>query len=134
MSTSEDRGSQLGRSAVQQAPMRDGQGGTACDGDPRDLSFHPPPGRPWLRLEEPALCRPPVRTKKTHMSSNDSIRPFGIDIPEESLQELRRRVAVPPGPTVRPSAIAPRARSWQRYRSSSTTGPLIMTGASSRPS
>jgi hypothetical protein len=28
------------------------------------------------------------------MSSNDSIRPFQIDIPEESLQELRRRVAV----------------------------------------
>ncbi len=27
------------------------------------------------------------------MSSNDSIRPFRIDIPEESLQELRRRVA-----------------------------------------
>jgi hypothetical protein len=43
MSTSEDRGSQLGRSAVQQAPMRDGQDGTACEGDPRDLSFHPPP-------------------------------------------------------------------------------------------
>jgi len=55
MSTSEDRGSQLGRSPVQQEPMRDGQGGTACDGDPGDLSFHPPPGRPWLRLEEPAL-------------------------------------------------------------------------------
>ena len=31
----------LGRSAVQQAPMCDGQGGTACDGDPRNLSFHP---------------------------------------------------------------------------------------------
>ena len=28
------------------------------------------------------------------MSANDSIRPFRIDIPEESLQELRRRVAV----------------------------------------
>ena len=32
------------------------------------------------------------------MSSNDSIRPFQIDIPEESLQELRRRVAVPRWP------------------------------------
>jgi hypothetical protein len=28
------------------------------------------------------------------MSSDDSIRPFRIDIPEESLQELRRRVAM----------------------------------------
>ena len=28
------------------------------------------------------------------MSADDSIRPFRIDIPEESLQELRRRVAV----------------------------------------
>ena len=32
------------------------------------------------------------------MSSNDGIRPFRIDIPEESLQELRRRVAVPRWP------------------------------------
>ena len=32
------------------------------------------------------------------MSSNDSIRPFRIDIPEESLQELRRRVAAPRWP------------------------------------
>ena len=32
------------------------------------------------------------------MSSNDSIRPFQIDIPEESLEELRRRVAVPRWP------------------------------------
>ena len=32
------------------------------------------------------------------MSSNDSIRPFRIDVPEESLQELRRRVAVPRWP------------------------------------
>ena len=32
------------------------------------------------------------------MSSNDSIRPFRIDFPEESLQELRRRVAVPRWP------------------------------------
>ena len=32
------------------------------------------------------------------MSANDSIRPFRIDIPEESLQELRRRVAMPRWP------------------------------------
>ena len=32
------------------------------------------------------------------MSANDSIRPFRIDIPEESLQELRRRVAAPRWP------------------------------------
>ena len=32
------------------------------------------------------------------MSSNDSVRPFRIDIPGESLQELRRRVAVPRWP------------------------------------
>jgi pimeloyl-ACP methyl ester carboxylesterase len=32
------------------------------------------------------------------MSSNDGIRDFQIDIPEESLQELRRRVAVPRWP------------------------------------
>ncbi len=32
------------------------------------------------------------------MSSNDGIRPFRIDIPEESLQELRRRVAAPRWP------------------------------------
>ena len=32
------------------------------------------------------------------MSLNDSIRPFRIDIPEESLQELRRRVAAPRWP------------------------------------
>ncbi|HXW47055.1 MAG TPA: epoxide hydrolase [Streptosporangiaceae bacterium] len=32
------------------------------------------------------------------MSSNDSIRPFQIDIPEESLRELRRRVEVPRWP------------------------------------
>jgi Epoxide hydrolase N terminus len=32
------------------------------------------------------------------MSANDSIRPFRIDIPEEALQELRRRVAVPRWP------------------------------------
>jgi epoxide hydrolase-like protein len=32
------------------------------------------------------------------MSANDSIRPFQIDIPEESLQELRRRVATPRWP------------------------------------
>jgi pimeloyl-ACP methyl ester carboxylesterase len=32
--------------------------------------------------------------KETYMSSNGSIRPFQVDIPEESLQELRRRVAV----------------------------------------
>lgn len=32
------------------------------------------------------------------MSSNDSIRPFRIDIPEESLQDLRRRVTQPRWP------------------------------------
>jgi pimeloyl-ACP methyl ester carboxylesterase len=32
------------------------------------------------------------------MSTNDGIRPFQIDIPEESLQELRRRVAAPRWP------------------------------------
>jgi pimeloyl-ACP methyl ester carboxylesterase len=32
------------------------------------------------------------------MSSNDSVRPFRIDVPGESLQELRRRVAVPRWP------------------------------------
>ena len=32
------------------------------------------------------------------MSSTDTIRPFRIDIPEESLQELRRRVAAPRWP------------------------------------
>jgi pimeloyl-ACP methyl ester carboxylesterase len=32
------------------------------------------------------------------VSSNDSVRPFQIDIPGESLQELRRRVAVPRWP------------------------------------
>jgi len=32
------------------------------------------------------------------MPANDSIRPFKIDIPEESLQELRRRVAAPRWP------------------------------------
>ena len=32
------------------------------------------------------------------MSADDSVRPFRIDIPEESLQELRRRVAAPRWP------------------------------------
>lgn len=52
------------------------------------------------------------------MSANDSIRPFQIDIPEESLQELRRRVATPGWPDRETVSDRTPGAQLAKYRSS----------------
>src|SRR6266536_2347219 len=71
-------------------------------GDPHELGFQPPahPGRSQLRLARPALHRPPTTpTRETRMSGTTenlagatAIRPFRIEVPEEDLVDLRRRI------------------------------------------
>src|SRR6266487_3716944 len=72
-------------------------------GDPHELGFQPPahPGRSQLRLARPALHdHQTTPTRETRMSGTTenlagatAIRPFRIEVPEEDLVELRRRIA-----------------------------------------
>ena len=62
-----------------------------------------------------------------------AIRPFHVDIPDEALEDLRRRIAATrlPGQGAG-RRIARRGCSWRRSRSSSATGRPITTGAGAR--
>ena len=52
----------------------------------------------------------------------NEIRPFQVDIPDEALDDLRRRIAATAGPPGSWSPIGPRACSWPRCRRSPATG------------
>ena len=62
------------------------------------------------------------------------LRPFRVDIPEEELAELRRRVAAVRWPSTELVADRSRACSWPPCRHSLATGPATTTGARPRPS
>ena len=49
---------------------------------------------------------------------NSAIRPFTIDVPEEQLEDFRRRIAATRWPSRSSSQIGRRACSWRRCRSS----------------
>ena len=51
-----------------------------------------------------------------------AVRPFHIDVPEEDLDDLRRRIAATRGPKRRPSKISRRARGSRRCRHSRAIG------------
>src|SRR5215469_7864008 len=51
------------------------------------------PGRPRLPLERPAGLRPPHQAKEDLMSGTTEIRPFRVDMPDEAITDLRRRIA-----------------------------------------
>ena len=52
----------------------------------------------------------------------NEIRPFRVDIPDEALEDLRRRIAATSWPSRSSSPIGPRACSWPRCRRSPATG------------
>ena len=52
-------------------------------------------------------------------AEGDAIRPFHVDVPEEALADLRRRVVATRWPARRPSPTSPRACNWRSCRSSS---------------
>src|SRR5882757_4348522 len=54
-------------------------------------------------------------------ATNDAIRPFRINVPEEALVDLRRRLAAT-RPRRRPSTMTPRAYPWRPSRNSCATG------------
>ena len=62
----------------------------------------------------------------------NEIRPFHIEVPEEALEDLRRRIAATSWPSRSSSPIGPRACSWPRSRRSPATGPATTTGAGAR--
>ena len=45
----------------------------------------------------------------TTVETTSDIRPFHVDIPEEALEDLRRRIAATNWPEKRPSPISPKA-------------------------
>ena len=61
-----------------------------------------------------------------------AIRPFHADIPEEAVEDLRRRIAATRLPEKETVADARRACSWRRCRRSRATGARSTTGASRR--
>jgi hypothetical protein len=63
---------------------------------------------------------------------DNTIRPFTIDVRDEQLEDLRRRIAATRWPARNSSQIGRRACSWRRCRSSPATGRPTTTGASAR--
>ena len=51
------------------------------------------PREPGLRLGRPTGHRPPNQAKETLMSSTTEIRTFRVDMPDEAIADLRRRLA-----------------------------------------
>ncbi len=62
------------------------------------------------------------------------IRPFHVDIPEEQLAELRRRIEATRLPSKELVEDRSQGYSWPRFRSSRSTGQPTTTGARPRPS
>ena len=62
-----------------------------------------------------------------------AIRPFHVDFPEAALEDLRARLAATRFPERETVGDRTQGAQLAKVRESSTTGPLIMTGARSRP-
>ena len=65
-------------------------------------------------------------------TGGDAIRPFSINVPEEALVDLRRRIAATRWPERRRSQISRRACSSRRFGNSRAIGRQITIGASAR--
>ena len=57
-----------------------------------------------------------METQTNETTSTNEVRPFRIDIPEEAIADLRRRIAATDGPTRKPSPMLRRACSWRRLQ------------------
>ena len=68
----------------------------------------------------------------TTVETASEIRPFRVDMPDEAIADLQRRIAATRGPPGSSSPIGRRACSWRRFRSSPATGRPITTGARAR--
>ena len=72
-------------------------------------------------------------TASTKSATAEGVRPFTVDIPDEQIEDLRRRIEatrLPPKETVEDRLV--RACSWRRPRSSFATGRATTTWAGSR--
>ena len=54
-----------------------------------------------------------VQTVQEAAAKSSKIRPFRVDIPDQALDDLRRRIAATNWPEKRRSRINPRACRWQ---------------------
>src|SRR5215207_6942937 len=97
------------------------------------LHIHIPPDRNMLRL---LPYRSAIHGKETTMTSRVGeeveVRPFRIDVPEEDLADLRRRIADTQWPEKETVADEPRACSSPRSKNSRAIGPQITIGAGAR--
>ena len=76
------------------------------------------------------VVRPrPGCPRSTTSRAGTEIRPFHVDVPDEELEDLRRRIAATRWPSRSSSTIGRRACSWRRSRSSRAIGRATTTGA-----
>ena len=67
------------------------------------------------------------------VTTSDAIRPFRVDVPDELLVDLRRRLAATRWPDRETARMNRKVRSSRRCKNSRAIGGQVTTGANARP-